>query len=120
MQVSRASSLTTAGRSTSGGSSDTAALQKQLRDLTEQLKQAATDSTADSKAREQKVRLLQAQIQAVQAQIEAIQRRKQQEKTESTQDSTRQAGATDTVQSASSASSAGAQGSQGRNVDTCA
>lgn len=80
MQVSSVSSSpapTGAGRATS--SSDVAKLQKQLRELTDALKQASSDQSMDGKAREQKVKLLQSQIQMVQAQIEAIQRQKQQE-----------------------------------------
>lgn len=72
MQVSNtSSSSSTSGTAT--GSSDIAALQKQLRDLTNELKNVAT-SNLDAKAKAEKTKLLQAQIQMVQAQIAAIQR----------------------------------------------
>ncbi len=90
MQISRVSSVAAVApaskASAAGGSDDTAALQKQLRDLTDQLKETSSDTSLNAKAREQKTRLLQAQIQAVQAQIAAIQRQKQQEQIESQRD----------------------------------
>ena len=64
--------------SSSSGSSDIAKLQKQLRELTEELK-GVVSSDMDAKAKQEKAKLLQAQIQMVQAQITAIQRAQQQE-----------------------------------------
>ena len=62
----------------SSGSGDIAKLQKQLRELTEELK-GVVSSDMDAKAKQEKAKLLQAQIQMVQAQITAIQRAQQQE-----------------------------------------
>lgn len=78
MQVSGTSSIS--GRISGAGAdaSDIAKLQKQLRDLVEELKGLAT-SDMDPKAKKERVKLLQSQIQMVQAQITAIQRARQQE-----------------------------------------
>ncbi|MBO9680512.1 MAG: FlxA-like family protein [Acidovorax sp.] len=66
--------------SSSGGtsSSDLAALQRKLRELTDALKRVPTED-GDTKAKQQKAKLLQTQIQMVQHQIEALMRQKQQE-----------------------------------------
>lgn len=55
-----------------------AGLLKQMRQLTEQLKNVAVGD-GDPKAKAEQIKLLQAQIQMVQAQIAAIQRQQQQE-----------------------------------------
>ena len=80
MQLTSVSTTTgsSASRSTASAS-DVDKLQKQLRELTDALKQASSDQSLDAKARQQKVKLLQSQIQVVQAQIEALQRQKQQD-----------------------------------------
>ncbi len=126
MQISRTSSTAAvapaSGSGASGGSSDTAALQKQLRDLTEALKQTSSDTTMNAKAREQKTRLLQAQIQAVQAQIAAIQRQQQQEQIERQRQNAGTAGntaAADQDSQGTGRKAAAAQG-LGGNVDTYA
>ena len=78
MHVSGTSSLSGHISSSGGDGSDIAKLQKQLRDLVEELKGLAT-SDIDPKSKKERVKLLQAQIQMVQAQITAIQRARQQE-----------------------------------------
>lgn len=77
MQIS---SSTSSPRTTSGASSgnDVARLQKQLRELTDELGSVAGQDM-DAKAKQEKVKILQAQIQMVQQQISAIQRQNQQE-----------------------------------------
>ena len=55
-----------------GSTNQIAFLQKQLKDLTQKVKDLATDSSLDAKAKQQETQLLQTQIAAVQAQIEAI------------------------------------------------
>ena len=81
MQISSSSSVSSTSPSGSGGgdASRIAALQKQLKEATNELKQVATDSTLDTKAKEQKQKLLQAQIQAIQQQIASIQQAAAQE-----------------------------------------
>ena len=76
MQVSSTSASTSRVSSSSGG--DIAKLQKQLRELTDELKGVAS-SNLDAKAKQEKSKLLQAKVQMVQAQIAAIQRAQQQE-----------------------------------------
>lgn len=78
MQVSGTSAYSGRIPSTGGDSADIAKLQKQLRDLVEELKGLAA-SNIDPKSKKERVKLLQAQIQMVQAQIAAIQRARQQE-----------------------------------------
>lgn len=78
MQVSSSQSLAvpSAGASAAGGSSaaaEIARLQKQIRVLTNDLKDVATDDSLDAKAKQKKAALLQAQIQVLQQQIAAIQ-----------------------------------------------
>ena len=75
MQVS---SSTSTGVQSSQGSNRIAALQKQLRQLTDELKDVAT-MDMEPKAKQERLKLLQAQIQMVQQQIAAIQRQQQQE-----------------------------------------
>jgi len=118
MQVASVSSTTAVSgpRSKLSSSSDTAALQKRLRDLTNALKEASTDSTLSAKAKQQKLQLLQAQIQAVQAQLEAIQRQKQQEQIQKQSE----APATQTTDSGSTASNTGGASGLGGVVDTYA
>jgi len=81
MQISSSSSVSSTSSAGSGGgdASRIAALQKQLKEATNELKQVATDSTLDTKAKEQKQKLLQAQIQAIQQQIASIQQAAAQE-----------------------------------------
>ena len=68
MQVSSASSTSSASGAQS--SSEIAKLQKQMRQLTDELKNVAT-SDMDAKAKKQRVEALQAQIQNLQTQIDA-------------------------------------------------
>nr|WP_315430961.1 FlxA-like family protein [uncultured Albidiferax sp.] len=75
MQVS---SITSTGGLGSKAGGDIAALQKQLRQLTDQLKNVAS-LDMEPKAKEERVKLIQIQIQMVQQQIVAIQRQSQQE-----------------------------------------
>lgn len=75
MQIS---STTSTGGLGSKAGGDIAALQKQLRQLTDQLKNVAA-LDMEPKAKEERVKLIQAQIQMVQQQIAAIQRQSQQE-----------------------------------------
>lgn len=125
MQISRNSSAAAVAPASkpaaSGGSDDTAALQKQLRDLTDQLKETSSDTSLNAKAREQKTRLLQAQIQAVQAQIAAIQRQKQQEQIESQRDNADTAAAPPPAKNGQADKQRGsAVNGLGANVDTFA
>lgn len=53
-------------------------LQKKLREVTEEIKATATDTTTKPKAKEQKLKLLTAQAAALQAQIAALQRQQKQ------------------------------------------
>jgi hypothetical protein len=75
MQITSSTATRTQG---SQGGQQIAGLLKQMRQLTEQLKSAATGD-GDPKAKAERIKLLQAQIQMVQAQIAAIQRQQQQE-----------------------------------------
>ncbi len=78
MQLS-GTSPSAGSRSAAGGdASAIAKLQKQLHELVEELKGVAT-SNMEPKAKKERVKLLQSQIQTVQAQIAAIQRARQQE-----------------------------------------
>lgn len=77
MQISNASS--SAGATASPQSSNNInKLQKQLRDLTDELR-GVVGQDMDAKAKQMKVKMLQAQIQMVQQQIAAIQRQSQQD-----------------------------------------
>lgn len=80
MSISATSSATPSGalQGAGGNSSDLAALQRKLRELADALKRVPTED-GDPKAKQQKAKLLQAQIQMVQQQIEALMRQKQQE-----------------------------------------
>ena len=80
MSISATSSTTASGalQGAGGSSSDLAALQRKLRELTDALKQVPNENL-DAKAKQQKAKLLQTQIQMVQQQIEALMRQKQQE-----------------------------------------
>jgi hypothetical protein len=75
------STLATAGSSSgaTAGASQIAQLQAKVKDLTQQLQEAATDSSLPADAKQQKVQLLQAELQAVQQQIAALQQQQQQE-----------------------------------------
>ncbi|MBD9390799.1 FlxA-like family protein [Acidovorax sp. ACV01] len=76
MQISGANSTNAASRG--AASSNIAKLQKQLRELTDELRGVAGQDI-DAKAKQEKIKLLQAQIQMVQQQIAAIARQSQQE-----------------------------------------
>lgn len=78
MQVSGTSAFSGRFSGAGGDAGDIAKLQKQLRDLVEELKGLAT-SNIDAKSKKERIKLLQSQIQMVQAQISAIQRARQQE-----------------------------------------
>lgn len=71
MQAISSTTITTATPAV-GGTSQIAFLQKQLKDLTQKVKDLATNSSLDAKAKQREVQLLQTQIGSVQAQIEAI------------------------------------------------
>ena len=71
MQAISSATLTTVATPV-GSTSQIAFLQKQLKDLTQKVKDLATNSSLDAKAKQQETQLLQTQIAAVQAQIEAI------------------------------------------------
>lgn len=113
MQVSSTSNSGSTNTSSSAGS-DIAKLQRQLRDLTEELKNVVT-SNLDAKAKAEKAKLLQAQIQMVQAQIAAIQRANQQKQQDA---QTEKVKATDRVSRKQKAESNGLLTGFGDNVDT--
>ena len=60
----------------SGDASEIAILQKQLVKLVQQLKDVATSTSMDAKAKQQQVQLLQVQMSAIQNQIASIQNQK--------------------------------------------
>ena len=113
MQISRATSSPVATSGASSGN-DIAKLQKQLRALTDELRDVAGQDM-DAKAKQEKTKLLQAQIQMVQQQIAAIQRQNQQDQAHKLQQ------AQDAKNSDTKASSAsGKTPGLGDNVDTFA
>ena len=73
MQISNVSSSTGG----SGDASQIALLQKKLSKLVQQLKDVATSTTMDAKAKQQQTKLLQTQIAAIQNQITALQNQRQ-------------------------------------------
>jgi hypothetical protein len=76
---------TTSGASSSDRSGEIAALQKQLRELTERTKSLA-DSDLDEKTKQKLVQMLMAQMQVIMAQIAALQTAQQQEQSPSKAD----------------------------------
>ena len=115
MQVASTTSSPLKPSSSSGGS-DIAKLQKQLRELTEELK-GVVSSDMDAKAKQEKAKLLQAQIQMVQAQITAIQRAQQQEQ-QRAQAAKAEGAAANAAQQQKAPSAKNPPAGLGRNVDT--
>ena len=76
----------------SGGGSDVARLQQQLKSLQQKLKDVS-DSDLDAKSKQTQTQLLQAQIQALQAQIQAAQQRSQAPQAGKAQQATQPSGA---------------------------
>ena len=80
MQIS-STTLTIGAAPGAGAANSLDKLQKQLRELSEELQSVAVQDM-DPKTKRERVKLLQVQIQMVQAQIEAIHRQTQQEQLE--------------------------------------
>jgi hypothetical protein len=82
MQVQSSSSTPIANSGASSAGNDTsaqiAALQKQLRVVTQEIKVTIADTSMEAKAKQQKIKLLNAQAMAIQTQIAALQRAQQQ------------------------------------------